>query len=304
MSTIWGDPHVNDASGKRLFDFSKSSDFLLPDGTRIACKTTAEKGHSLSARLDIMNNMDRVSITHVDGKPTTGKIEHDGLEYRESHLAQNKKLETFKLGGSAKHAVWFKDVAGKDAGQVTGAKYTKGSYQQTTDGKKKYWVDPSLKPAVGSVAYGNMLRSQLDDQIGQMAEKGLPEPLARLFSNVLHFESAGSEIKHGIDEAVGGVKDTIGGVKELGGAFGELFSGFGGLFKNPFGGLVDLFGAFGDGIKGVKDAIGGVKETISGVKDGIHGVQDGFAAVGQLGNTVMDFFDTLLGIKHKQLAAW
>lgn len=304
LSTISGDPHVYDKNGKKVFDFSKSSDFLLPDGTRIACKTSAETGHSVSTGLDICCGMDHVSITHLDGKPTVGKIDHNGLEWRESHLAQNKKLETFEMGGSAKNLKWFKDVGGVDKGLITGAKYDGKSYHQTVDGSKKYVVDPSLKPPLGSVAYGNMLRSQLDDQIGNMAQKGTFEPLCRLLSNVLHFEGAFSEIKHGVSEAIDGVKDAFGGIKEVGGAFGELFHGLGGLFSNPFGGLVDLFGAFKDGVQGVKDVISGGKELIGGVKDGWHGVQDGIAAVGQLGDTAKDFFDTLLGIKHKQLAAW
>lgn len=304
LTTVSGDPHVYDKNGKKQFDFSKSSDFLLPDGTRIACKTSAETGHSVTTGLDICSGMDHVSITHVDGTPTVGKIDHNGLEWRESHLAQNKKLETFEMGGSAKDLIWFKDVGGVEKGQITGAKYDGKSYQQTVNAKKTYFVDPSLAPPLGSVAYGNMLRSQMDDQIGNMAQTGTFEPLCRLLSNMLHIEGATSEIGHGVSEVVGGVKDVIGGVKEVGTAFGDAWGAFGSFFSDPFGGLSDLLNAFGEGKDGVEDVVNGGKEAISGVKDGIHGVEDGISAVGMLGDTAADFFETLLGIKHQQLASW
>jgi hypothetical protein len=181
MSKIWGDPHV-EGQNKHDFDFSKSSDFLLPDGTRIYCKNTAESGHSLSDQLDIVNGADHVSITGLTtGSPTTSEVKPDGFGWREDHTSDHNR-ETFKLGGTVANAAWFKSVDGIDKGQVSGADFKDGNYVQTQDNTKQYWVDPSLKPPLGSKAYGEQMQNWFGDFIGSLNLS--PEMKAQLSNSV------------------------------------------------------------------------------------------------------------------------
>ena len=47
MTHVWGDPHVNEKDGTR-WDFTKDSNFRLPDGTTIAVHTSSETGQSVT----------------------------------------------------------------------------------------------------------------------------------------------------------------------------------------------------------------------------------------------------------------
>ena len=182
MSKIWGDPHV-EGQNKHDFDFSKSSDFLLPDGTRIYCKNTAEQGHSLSDQLDIVNGADHVSITGLTtGSPTTSDVKSDGFAWREDHTGDHNR-DTYKLGGSVKDAAWFLSVDGIDKGQVSGADFKGGSYVTSQDNTKTFWVDPSLKPPLGSKAYGEQMQNWFGDFIGSL---NLPPDQKAQLSNAVY----------------------------------------------------------------------------------------------------------------------
>ena len=237
---IWGDPHVEEKDGTK-WDFTKSSDFLLPDGTRIAVKTTAEEGHSLSGTLEICNGADRVEIANVNtDKPSMSDVKHDGYEWRSEHENKTEGLQTFHLGGDKDNVKWFKDVDGKDQGLVTSGKFDekKNTYVQVVDGSKKYTVDPSMQPPVGSKAYGNMLRSQLDDTFAQWH---WPAAFSNVFANFLHADHVGMEI-------VGGVKDVFSGDNFFGG-LGDIWNGFsdiGGVLGGFGNTILDLFGLSND----------------------------------------------------------
>jgi hypothetical protein len=160
---VWGDPHVTEKDGTR-WDFSKSSDFRLGDGTVISVKTSKEQGQSLSSELDITNGMDRVKMTGIDkGKPSLGQVTHDGYQAR----AELADKDTFVLGGDKDHVQWFKEEKGEIKGEVTGASLTSKDgtpmYEQKVDGNKQYAIDPSLQPKVGTPAWGNLLRDQAVD---------------------------------------------------------------------------------------------------------------------------------------------
>ena len=172
-SRIWGDPHVQEADGTK-WDFSKSSNFKLPDGTNIAVKTTAEEGHSFSAALDITNGADRVQISGIENnKPTVGAITHDGYEARASQTDK----DTFLLGGDSKNVKWFKqDATGDISGEITSGKYVDdakgGHYEQVVDTNSKFVVDPGLRPRVGSEAWNNMVRDEVIDLVRQRTGAG------------------------------------------------------------------------------------------------------------------------------------
>lgn len=172
-SRIWGDPHVQEADGTK-WDFSKSSNFKLPDGTNISVHTTAEQGHSLSSSLDITNGADRVQISGIDqNKPSVGAITHDGYEAR----ANQKDADTFLLGGDTQNVKWFKqDARGNVSGEVTAGTYVNddkgGHYEQQVDPNSQFVVDPSLMPKVGSEAWGNMVRDDVLDLTRQLTGSG------------------------------------------------------------------------------------------------------------------------------------
>jgi len=180
---IHGDPHVTEKDGTR-WDFTKSSDFVLPDGTRIAAQTSSESGYSVTTGLTIANGADKVSVTGVNGSPKTGNITHDGFEWRAQHMAKHPSRDTFRLGGSGDKIHWFKESGGRDHGLITGAKYNgaKKRYEQVTAGDKSYWVAPEMSPAMGSAAWGNQFRSEVTDLVSSQM---LPPQLSALFGQFI-----------------------------------------------------------------------------------------------------------------------
>jgi hypothetical protein len=75
MTRVHGDPHVTEADGTS-WDFTKNSDFVLPDGTRIAATTSAQEGKSVTTGLDITNGHAHVSVTGVNtADPTTSEVQ-------------------------------------------------------------------------------------------------------------------------------------------------------------------------------------------------------------------------------------
>ncbi len=165
---IWGDPHVNEKDGTN-WDFTKSSNFVLPDGTRIHAKTTSETGASISKALTITNGADRVNISGIDiNQPKVGEIKQDGYEWRAEHTAKNRGVDTYRLGGDKKYVHWFKERHGRIQGRVDGSSYNAKTqqYEQHLYKKTPYWVSKELRPALGSPAWGNQLRAQVADVAG------------------------------------------------------------------------------------------------------------------------------------------
>lgn len=164
---IWGDPHVHEKDGTK-WDFTRNSNFKLPDGTNISVGTSSKANGSeaftVSATLDITNGADRVQVSGIDeNKPVVGKVTHDGYQAR----ANVAKQDSFTLGGDQDNVKWFKSDGGRNLGEVTGASMVKqadgtSAYEQDVKAGD-YAVDPSLQPKKGTEAWGNMLRSSIVD---------------------------------------------------------------------------------------------------------------------------------------------
>ena len=178
LTRVWGDPHVDEADGTK-WDFTKSSDFVLPDGTRIFAKTNydpAQKnGQSVTTGLEITNGADRVSIDGVNSGKPTATASHDAYEWRAAHLATDPNRDSFYLGGSGKDNVqWVRQRNGQIDGVVgegRGHKVSAGDHQiydQNIDKDAQICLDPSMRPPMGSRAWGNMVRSQINDAQAQM----------------------------------------------------------------------------------------------------------------------------------------
>lgn len=194
---ISGDPHVTEEDGT-LWDFTRGSDFVLPDGTRIFAQTSAEDGQSVTTGLTIVNGADRVEISGVDGTPVAGSVTEDGYEWRGGHVGENPDRDSFYLAGDDDHVQWVRERNGVLDGVVTGTvggahqSLADGAtwYDQTVDATEFAYVDPSMRPEWGSEAWGNLIRSQIDDQFASL---GLGEDLSRLFGLSMHFDHALAE---------------------------------------------------------------------------------------------------------------
>jgi hypothetical protein len=162
---IWGDPHVDEKDGTR-WDFTKSSNFKLPDGTLIRANTTSETGQSITKSLEIINGNDSVQIGGIDkNRPQVGDVQHNGFARRMQLMSEGR--DTFTLGGSKDNVQWFK-TSGDQQGLITGAKYDGKQYVQNVDGNKQYCVCPEMRPEFGSRAWGNQLRSEMADYVARM----------------------------------------------------------------------------------------------------------------------------------------
>ncbi len=136
LTRVWGDPHVAEKDGTK-WDFTKSSNFQLPDGTTIFARTSAEQGQSVTTGLEIVNGADRVAIDGINtDKPTTGEITHDGLEWKEAHDAKGRDIFHLEHSEDQNSVSWFRERGGNVDGLITGAKLENGSYEQIVDPTK------------------------------------------------------------------------------------------------------------------------------------------------------------------------
>lgn len=211
ITHVHGDPHVSEKDGTR-WDFTKNSDFVLPDGTRINAKTSSEKGYSVTTGLEITNGADHVSVTGVNGKPTTSDVKFDGYEWRAQHLAENPNRDTFRLGGDGDD--WFLERGGKNLGEITGAHMDNktGAYAQEVNGQP-YNINPNLKPPFGTESWGNMLRGESLDYIA--SRLGLDPATARSIGQMFHADHSNTQYDNALAQLAG--------------------------FNGPFGGLNMLF---------------------------------------------------------------
>jgi hypothetical protein len=137
LTRVWGDPHVNEKDGTR-WDFTKDSNFTLPDGTTIRCDTTSEVGQSVTKGLTILSGNDRVEVAGVNTNKPTVTATKDAQEYFAKNAETLASGHTFALQHDGKDVNWFRSTNGKLDGLVTGARSNvdgKGSYDQIIDSK-------------------------------------------------------------------------------------------------------------------------------------------------------------------------
>ncbi len=172
LTNVWGDPHVYESDGDK-WDFSKDSQFVLPDGTRILADTDFEQGRdrSVTNNLQIYNGADRAEIRGVHtGNPTT-TMHNDGYQHLMDTIS-DREMDEFWMAGSGKDDIkWIRNRNDKFDGEVTGRKMVtedgRRIYDQTINADVDFdpttgvGIDPSLRPPVGSRAWGNQLRTHL-----------------------------------------------------------------------------------------------------------------------------------------------
>lgn len=174
LTRVWGDPHVWEEDGTK-WDFTKDSDFVLPDGTRIEAITNYDpskgNGQSVTVGLNIMNGQDRFEVKGVNtGKPTA--THHlDAFEHRALSLTTNPNKDTFHLAGDSTDIHWLRERDGNLDGVITGStKIKEGNhkiYEQKVDPKLMASVAPGMRPAPGTPAYNTMLNSYMNDEYAQ-----------------------------------------------------------------------------------------------------------------------------------------
>lgn len=130
VSEVWGDPHVMEKDGTR-WDFTKDSNFLLPDGTLIRADTTSEVGHSITQGLSIVSGNDRVEVTGVNGHNPKVSKSNDGEAWLTQNAPTLEKGATFALRTDGNNVDWFRATNGKLEGVITGSR-------ENFDGQKSY----------------------------------------------------------------------------------------------------------------------------------------------------------------------
>jgi hypothetical protein len=181
---VHGDPHVAERDGTN-WDFTKDSDFVLPDGTRIFADTDYDaargNGQSVTKRLVISNGADRIEVDGIDrGRPELGQITPDAYEWRALHLTNpeangsnrygqaESQHDAFHLTGDRENVHWVRERDGNFDGVVKNGsrKIDAGGhqiYEQDVDPTLNPTTARELRPAPGSREWGNALRSQLND---------------------------------------------------------------------------------------------------------------------------------------------
>jgi hypothetical protein len=233
LSRIWGDPHVDEADGQR-WDFTKSSNFRLPDGTLIDVKTTSETGQSVTQGLNIVNGSDRVSIDGINNnKPVTSQVSRDGFDYRSRLISENPNRDTFVLGGTGNtkdgndRVQWARERNGQIEGVIGGTINNvdgKGSYGQKIDADRRFTIDPSLRPNpfTNPEAWGNKLRGEVVDA----AARNLPDYLRDYVTSSVKLDDS---VQRFVGDLTKELRNVFGG-----GGFGGLFDLFGGDLAQPF----------------------------------------------------------------------
>ncbi|MBM4380994.1 MAG: DUF1521 domain-containing protein [Deltaproteobacteria bacterium] len=184
MTRIWGDPHVSEKDGTK-WDFTKDSNFRLPDGTTISVDTTSQTGQSVSQKLDIVNGDDHVAIDGINtNAPKTGDVVPGGQAWLEKNA---NTRDNFRLGDTGSHddVKWFKeDAAGKVEGLITGATQdAEKSYIQTLDTTQKdvggtgtaadQGAATGDRPALGSNEWKQQFEQMISELFSQMFSKML-----------------------------------------------------------------------------------------------------------------------------------
>jgi hypothetical protein len=170
---VWGDPHVNEKDGTR-WDFTKDSNFTLPDGTVIRCDTTSEVGQSVTQGLTILSGNDRVEVSGVNTNSPKVTATKDAQEYFAKNAETLASGHTFALQHDGKDVSWFRSTNGKLDGLVTGARSNvdgKGSYDQIIDAKTAP-KDPLASPTGAPDANANVDVRQALALFGLMALGG------------------------------------------------------------------------------------------------------------------------------------
>jgi len=138
LTRVWGDPHVWERDGTK-WDFTKDSNFTLPDGTLIRCDTTSEVGQSVTQGLTIVSGNDRVDVTGVNTSRPAVTSAKDGQAWLRDNAATLQAGHTFALQHEGQNVEWFRSTNGQLDGLVVGARSNvdgKGSYDQIVDAKK------------------------------------------------------------------------------------------------------------------------------------------------------------------------
>lgn len=220
ISRIWGDPHVSEGDGTK-WDFTKGSNFMLPDGTKISARTTAETGQSVTAGLDIVNGADRVTVDGINtNEPKVSEIKADGEGFWNKHSKQNKDAFLLEHDDGNKQVNWFRERNGKMDGLITGARLQDGSYEQDVDGTKKMGELEDATAAEETKPAGEV------KDVGDAGEIGTVEAKD---------ESPG--VQAADDAAGGGEKSEL----------GQFFE----LLQNLFAMLQKMLGVFGGDLGGL-----------------------------------------------------
>jgi hypothetical protein len=182
MTGAWGDPHMTDANGNQIFEFSANSDMRLPDGTTLSFQNASsatgqasQTGATEIQKIDIQNGNSHISFNWTPDN-TTGSYSQtsghyvssgdtgDGVNWMTQHLSStNWSHDTFNLALDAQgNPSFYEYVNNQDMGKVTGNNFeANGTADPIVDSSNtNYAVASQYAPQPGTPAYGNMLFNQ------------------------------------------------------------------------------------------------------------------------------------------------
>jgi hypothetical protein len=106
---IWGDPHVTESDGDK-WDFLNRATFMFGKNKATVEVVPAGNGQTLSARLTIYSDYERVTIDGIDkDKPSITAASTDGLQH-DASLADG---EIYKRALTANGEAWISKATGK-----------------------------------------------------------------------------------------------------------------------------------------------------------------------------------------------
>jgi hypothetical protein len=106
---IWGDPHVSESDGDK-WDFLNRSTFMFGKNKATIEVVPAGNGQTLSARLTIYSDHERVTIDGIDkNQPTVVAASSDGLQH-DASLADG---DVYKRTVTANGEAWVSATTGK-----------------------------------------------------------------------------------------------------------------------------------------------------------------------------------------------
>ncbi len=106
---IWGDPHVSESDGDK-WDFLKRSTFMFGKNKATIEVVPAGNGQTLSARLTIYSDYERVTIDGIDkNQPTVVATSSDGLQH-DASLADG---DIYRRSVTANGEAWVSAATGK-----------------------------------------------------------------------------------------------------------------------------------------------------------------------------------------------
>jgi len=239
---IWGDPHVAESDAGK-WDFKKGMSFVLPDGTKITCKTTppGKNGYTVTEGIDIMNGNEMATIGGIDkNQPKSEGVQTD----RWAADARVPDGDYAVLGGDGDD--WF--LHGK--GEIVGSSQ-QGAVLHTKQGPGEGITDKAQAAMQEAPSFGSQdFMKGISQQLLQRMLSPMP---FQQFGGASPFNPGGMTGPTGPQPGMGGWGTPPGvGTENMNPGVGSMMGQIMETMQNMFDMMKDLTGMLGDLMKNVQ----------------------------------------------------